>query len=161
MDRGDPLPQLIDERAVLEIHCLGHSFDPPQHLPGTDERGRPLWQKLMVFTSERAMHEGKPVHQAIVRRLRQTGSRGATVLRGIWGFQGETAPHGDRVWQVGRRVPVVTVIVDVPDGIARSFAVVDELTREHGVVTSELVPALSLVRHDTPRTGLNLARLRF
>ena len=55
----------------------------------------------------------------------------------------------------------MTVIVDVPDGIARSFAVVDELTREHGVVTSELVPALSLVRHDTPRTGLNLARLRF
>ena len=134
---------------------------PPQHLPGTDERGRPVWQKLMVYTSERAMHEGQPVHQAIVRRLRQTGSRGATVLRGIWGFQGQSAPHGDRVWQLGRRVPVVTVIVDVPDGIARSFAVVDELTAEHGVVTSELVPALSQVRHDTPRARLSLARLRF
>ena len=43
----------------------------------------------------------------------------------------------------------------------RSFAVVDELTGEHGVVTSEIVPALSLAPDDTPRTGLNLARLRF
>ena len=115
----------------------------------------------MVFTSERAMHHGQPVHQALVRRLRQTGSRGATVLRGIWGFQGESAPHGDRVWQLGRRVPVVTVIVDVPDGIARSFEVVDEITAEHGVVTSELVPALSLVHPGGQRARLRLARLRF
>jgi PII-like signaling protein len=133
----------------------------PQNLPGTDERGRPLWQKLMVFTSERAMHDGQPVHEALVRRLRQTGSRGATVLRGIWGFQGESAPHGDRVWQLGRRVPVVTVIVDVPERIARSFDVVDETTAEHGVVTRELVPALSLVHHGEQRARLRLARLRF
>ncbi len=134
---------------------------PPHELPGTDERGRPLWQKLMVYTSERAMHGGMPLHQAIVRRLRETGSRGATTLRGIWGFHGESPPHGDRVWQLGRAVPVTTVIVDEPAAIARSFAVVDELTTEHGVVTSELVPALSLVPEDAPRTGLRLARLRF
>ena len=48
-----------------------------------------------------------------------------------------------------------------PTGIARSYGVVDELTAEHGVVTSELVPALSQVRHDTPRARLTLARLRF
>jgi PII-like signaling protein len=83
------------------------------------------------------------------------------VLRGIWGFQGECAPHGDRVWQVGRRVPVVAVIVDVPDGIARSFEVVDEITAEHGVVTSELVPALSRVQGGAQRSRLRLARLRF
>jgi len=43
----------------------GELVAPPQQLPGTDERGRPLWQKLMVFTSERAMHDGQPVHQAL------------------------------------------------------------------------------------------------
>ena len=133
----------------------------PHQLPGTDEQGRPVWQKLMVYTSERARHQGQPVHQAIVRRLRRTGSRGATVLRGIWGFHGQTAPHGDRMWQLGRRVRVVTVIIDVPDRIAGSFAVVDELTAEHGVVTSELVPALSMVRKNALPTGINLACLRF
>ena len=152
---------LITLERVRVCKRNGTLLAPPQHLPGRDERGRPLWQKLMVYTSEQAMHDGQPVHEAIVRRLRETGSRGATVLRGIWGFQGDRAPHGDRVWQLGRRVPVVTVIVDEPDGIARSFAVVDELTAEHGVVTSELVPALSLVRQDMTRTGLRLGRLRF
>ena len=54
-----------------------------------------------------------------------------------------------------------TYPVDEPDTIARSFAVIDELTSDHGVVTSELVPALSVARDSTARTGLRLARFRF
>ncbi|MGH3794255.1 MAG: DUF190 domain-containing protein [Pseudonocardiaceae bacterium] len=118
---------------------IGH----PPALPGTDEHGMGRWQKLMVYTSERTLHHGRPVHRALVRRLRESGARGATVLRGIWGFHGERAPHGDRLLQLGRSVPVVTVIIDAPDRIAASFDVVDELTAEHGVVTSETVPALT------------------
>jgi hypothetical protein len=34
----------------------------------------------------------------------------------------------------------VTVIIDTPEGIARSFAVVDRATRQRGLVTSEIVP---------------------
>jgi PII-like signaling protein len=30
----------------------------PHELPGTDEHGAPMWQKLMVHSSESAMHEG-------------------------------------------------------------------------------------------------------
>jgi PII-like signaling protein len=36
----------------------------------------------------------------------------------------------------------VTVVVDSPEGIARSFDVIDELTGEHGLVTAEVVPQL-------------------
>jgi PII-like signaling protein len=38
-------------------------------------------------------------------------------------------------------VPVVTIAIDTPDRIAALFGIVDELTRERGLVTSELVPA--------------------
>ena len=126
----------------------------PHALPGTDAHGLPLWQKLMVFTSEDTLHDGLPVHRAIVRRLRRSGARGATALRGVWGFAGSRRPHGDRVFQLGRRVPVLTVVVDSPERIAASFAVVDELTGAHGVVTSEMVPALARADPD----GLRLAR---
>jgi PII-like signaling protein len=85
------------------------------------------------------------VHRALVRRLRASGARGATALRGMWGFQGQAAPHGDRLLQLGRRVPVVTIIIDIPDRIATSFDIVEELTTEHDLVTSELVPALPRV----------------
>jgi PII-like signaling protein len=107
----------------------------PRGVAGTE-----AWQRLTVYTSEHHLVAGEPVHRAIVRRLRAGDSRGVTVLRGAWGFHGEHAPHGDRFWQLGRRVPVVTTLVDTPDRVARAFAVVDELTVAHGLVTTELVP---------------------
>jgi PII-like signaling protein len=130
----------------------------PHALPATDEHGMAVWQKLMVYTSERALHGGQPVHRALVRRLRESGASGATAVRGMWGFHGEGAPHGDQLLQLGRRVPVVTIIVDAPDRIAASFDIVDELTAEHGVVTSEMVPALTMITEVERRGGLGLAR---
>lgn len=98
-------------------------------------------QKLMVVTSEATRHDGRPVHLELVRRLRAARSAGATSLKGIWGFHGEHQPHGDRLLSLRRHVPVVTVIVDSPERIAALFPIVDELTSERGLVTSEAVPA--------------------
>ena len=95
------------------------------------------WQRLTVYTSESHLHEREPVHRAIVRRLRAQPSRGVTVLRGIRGFHGDHPPHGDLPFRVGRRVPVMTMVVDTADRIAAAFTVVDELTGTHGLVTVE------------------------
>jgi PII-like signaling protein len=133
----------------------------PHTLPGEDRAGARLWQKLMVYTSERALHGNEPVHRALVRRLRSSNARGATVLRGVWGFHGQSPPHGDRIWQLSRSVPVCTIIIDSPDRIAASFDVVHEMTSEHGVVTSEMVPALSARTEGQPPSGLTLARHEF
>ena len=130
----------------------------PVALPAADEHGRPLWQKLMVYTSEAALHDGVPIHRAIIRRLfdSRTAS-GATALRGIWGFHGDHEPHGDKWVQLARRVPVTTIVVDSPDRIAASFEIIDELTGEHGLVTSELVPALVSIDGEDRRGGTELA----
>ncbi len=131
----------------------------PDALPATDEQGRPLWQKLMVYTSEQARHGRSPLHLALVRRLRMNGAAGATCLRGTWGFHGDHPPHGDRLLQLRRRLPIVTIVVDRPARIAESFEIVDELTQQVGLVTSELVPALA---DDGPHDdALRLARHRF
>jgi PII-like signaling protein len=98
------------------------------------------FQKLMIYTSEQARHDGHPLHVALVRRLRQERAAGATALRGFWGYHGDHAPHGDRLLSLRRHVPVVTVLVDTPDNIRRWFAIVDELTPHTGLVTSEIVP---------------------
>lgn len=55
------------------------------------------------------------------------------------GLYGDHKPHGDKLFQLVRRVPVTTIIVDTPQAIARSFDIVDELTNWHGLVTSEMV----------------------
>jgi PII-like signaling protein len=118
----------------------GELLAEPPRLPAVDERGRPLWQKLMIYTSEQQRFEGHPACSALIRRLRLAGARGATALRGIWGFHGDRAPHGDKLLQVRRHVPVVTIVIDTPEAIARSFPIVDEITRERGLVTTETVP---------------------
>jgi PII-like signaling protein len=134
-------PLLTLERVTI---CKrdGELLCSPSALPGTDPHGMPLWHKLMVYTSEGALHDGQPVHRAIVRRLRAAGISGATTQRGIWGFHGDHAPHGDRLLQLGRRVPAVSIVIDAPERIAAAFAIIDELTREQGLVTSETVPAI-------------------
>jgi PII-like signaling protein len=134
-----PEPLMTLERARV---CKrdGRLISVPDELPARDEHGRPLWQKLMIYSSERAQYEGHPLHRALIRRLRRSGLAGATSLRGVWGFHGDHEPHGDKLLQARRHVPVVTIVVDTPARIAGAFAVVDELTGEGGLVTSEMVP---------------------
>lgn len=152
-----PNPLLTVER-VRMCKRDGELFGRPQELPATDDQGRTLWQKLMVYTAEATRHDGLPIHRAIVQRLlRSSTARGATVLRGIWGFHGDHKPHGDKLFQIARRVPVTTIIVDTPESIARSFDIVDELTTSHGLVTSEMVPAALSLDGAQPRGDIALA----
>ena len=113
----------------------------PDRSPGTDEYGMGLWQKLMVYTSEAAQHEGQSLHRALGQRLLAAGVSGVTTLRGIWGFHGERAPHGDNGLRLGRHVPAVTIVIDAPERIPAAFTIIDELTADYGLVTSETISA--------------------
>lgn len=136
----------------------GELLATPHGLPGTDEHGLAMWQKLMIYTSQSASYEGRPLNLEIIRRLRESEAAGATSLRGIWGFHGDHAPHGDRFVQVRRHVPVVTITIDTPERVVKSFEIIDELTSEHGLVTSEMVPAMTAMSEAEKRGGLKLAR---
>ena len=140
----------------------GHVVVRPAALPATDDQGRALWQKLMVYTPEATLHDGVPIHRAIVQRLFDSeAARGATVLRGIWGFHGAHKPHGDKLIQLTRQVPVTTIVVDSPERIAASFDIIDDVTDRHGLITSELVPALVSI-DDGERVGATtLARFEY
>ena len=154
-------PLLTLERVQL---CKrdGRLMTRPAALPAADENRRALWQKLMVYTSEATLHDGMPIHRAIVQRLFDSGAAtGATVLRGIWGFHGDHKPHGDKMIQLARQVPVTTIVVDSPERIAGSFDIIDALTERHGLVTSELVPALVSIDDGERRGGTALARYHY
>lgn len=93
--------------------------------------GRPLWLKVSVFATE---------HERLLLGLRETGALGATALRGVWGYSGDHAPHGDRFGALRRRVPMVTVAVDSPPRVARWLPAVEAATAQAGLVTAEIVP---------------------
>ncbi|MCB9439856.1 MAG: DUF190 domain-containing protein [Mycolicibacterium sp.] len=169
--RGDLIARILAELGGLLRNPLmtlervrickrdGEVFERPHLLPSHDEHGLPVWQKLMIYSSESARTDGQPVHRALVTALRERRiSRGATVLRGIWGFHGDHEPHGDKLFALTRHVPVVTIVIDTPENIADSFDIVDDITGGHGLVTSEMVPARLVVDGDDRDGGTALAR---
>ncbi len=115
----------------------GRPLAGPPAVPATPGR----LQRLMVYASEQSRHGDRPQHQALVRELREAGAAGATTIRGIWGYHGDHKPHGDTVTQLRRRVPVVTIVVDTPERIRRWYPIVDRVTGQTGLVTSEQVAA--------------------
>jgi PII-like signaling protein len=139
----------------------GQLLAQPSELPGTDEHGLALWQKLMIHSSESAQYDGQPLHRALIGRLRAANVAGATTVRGIWGFHGDHPPHGDKLLQLRRHVPTITIVIDRPERIAEAFTIVDEVTAERGLVTSEMVPAAATRTEERVRGGLRLARHRY
>ena len=162
----DVLPELagVLRRPLVTLERLrvckrdGIKLTEPRHLPDRDPSGLAMWQKLMVYTGEQAHYDGQPLYQRLVRELREAGAAGATSLRGIWGYHGDHPPHGDSFWQLRRRVPVLTVIVDTPARVRQWFAIVDHLTSETGLVTSEMVPAFRATAGGFTTGGLRLAQ---
>jgi PII-like signaling protein len=134
--------------AATELDCLlerplmtfeGVTMGPPPARVGPASES--AWQKLTIYSSERAKLGGRPLHIELVRRLRAAGAEGATCLRGIWGYHGDLPPHGDRLLSLRRRVPVVTTVVCEAPNAERWFGIVSEAADAGGLVTTEGVPA--------------------
>jgi PII-like signaling protein len=120
----------------------GKLISRPQVRPATGElAGMAARLKLTVYTSGAARHDAQPVHRVIVRQLRLAGISGAITVRGMWGFRADHEPHGGHFPHLGRHVPAVTTVIDAPERIAAAFDVIDALTDQRGLVTTETVLA--------------------
>jgi PII-like signaling protein len=96
--------------------------------------------RIALVTSEIAARESGPLYVELIRRLRAEGAAGATALRGVWGFRGDGAPHGDRVLALRRDVPLVVETVDAPERAARWQEIALELAGDQGIVYSQAIP---------------------
>jgi PII-like signaling protein len=140
------MSELVDD-AVATVDRVqicktgGITVSKPAAVSESDASGLPIWQKLMIHAEEQAKVGPHPMYRELVRRLEEAGAAGATVLRGVRGFYGDREPFADRLLALRRNVPVHAIVVDRPADMRRWWPIVDELTREAGLVTSELVPA--------------------
>jgi PII-like signaling protein len=135
----------------------GVALAAPHEEIAADPTGLAVWRKLTVVCGEQSRHDQRPLAEALVIGLRELGAAGATALRGIWGFHGDHAPHGDTLWQLRRRVPVIVTTVDAPERSRRAFELIDRLTAGDGLVLSERVPAFRSTGPDVALGGLRLA----
>lgn len=93
---------------------------------------------LRIFIGESDRWEGEPLYEAIVRRVREEGLAGATVLRGIQGFGAHSRIHTARILRLSEDLPIVIEVVDRTDRIDALLPVLDGMIDE-GLVTVEPV----------------------
>jgi PII-like signaling protein len=133
----DPVVTL---EAIAQVKHDGRLLEPP---PVVARRGRGepgLWQAISVYTRRSVQLDGRALYSELTRRLRKAGAAGATTVLGDWGFSSDEPAYGDRLGRIGSQRPSCTVYVDRPERVAEIWPVIDEVTAEHGVVTSVLVP---------------------
>ena len=93
---------------------------------------------LRIFIGESDKHEGVPLYEWIVRKAREQGLAGATVLRGLEGFGAHSRLHTAKVLRLSSDLPIVVEIVDTKDKIESFIPTIDEAVKE-GLATLEKV----------------------
>ncbi|HET7463646.1 MAG TPA: DUF190 domain-containing protein [Longimicrobium sp.] len=95
-------------------------------------------------------HRGKPLHDAIVRVLRERGLAGATVLRGLAGFGASARVHTARVLELSLDLPMVVEVVDTEEKIQAVLPELDTMIGG-GLVTLERVRVIVYRPESSPR----------
>jgi PII-like signaling protein len=93
---------------------------------------------LRIFIGESDRHEGVPLYEWLVRRARERGLAGATVLRGLAGFGAHSRLHTAKILRLSTDLPIVVEIVDTIAKIEAFLPEVDAAVGE-GLATVERV----------------------
>ena len=93
---------------------------------------------LRIFIGENDKHEGLPLYEWIVRKAREQGLAGATVLRGLEGFGAHSRLHTAKILRLSTDLPIVVEIVDTEEKIQAFLPAVDDAIGE-GLATLEKV----------------------
>jgi len=129
---------------------LGEALAPLSTLPEIAGGGRMTINKegvlLRVFIGESDRYESRPLHEAILKKAREAGLAGATVLRGIEGFGANSVVHKASLLEMSKDLPIVIEIVDTQEKVQSLLPHLEQMVKE-GMITMEYVIIL-MYRHD-------------
>ena len=89
-------------------------------------------QLLRILIGENDRYDKQPLYEWIVRKARETGLAGATVLRGLEGFGAHSRVHTAKILRLSSDLPIVIEIVDTQEKIAQFLPLID------GAITEDL-----------------------
>ena len=95
-------------------------------------------QLLRILIGENDRYDKQPLYEWIVRKARETGLAGATVLRGLEGFGAHSRVHTAKILRLSSDLPIVIEIVDTQEKIAQFLPLIDDAITE-GLATLEKV----------------------
>ena len=150
---------LVTLEGIAQLKHDGEQLEELPTAPDLDPRGLAAWQTIRVYTRQSAQVNGRALYTELTRRLREAGAAGVTTIRGHWGFSSDEPPHGDKFARFASHAPTYTTYVDRPAKVAEVWPIIDEVTAEHGIVTSLFVPAYRERRGERVGGGLRLSQI--
>src|SRR5271167_2808824 len=96
---------------------------------------------LRIFIGENARYERQPLFEVIVKKARETGMAGTTVLRGPLGYGQSSHLHTENILRLSADLPIVIELVDGLDKIEKFAALVGPMIGS-GLITLENVRVL-------------------
>ncbi len=97
---------------------------------------------IRVFLGESDTWHGKPLHRALLERLRKEGFAGATVFHGVAGFGARSVIHTTALLELSSDLPVLVEVVEDSEHADRLAAILDEMVSGSALVTMEKVRVL-------------------
>ncbi|WP_026486723.1 DUF190 domain-containing protein [Caldanaerobius polysaccharolyticus] len=85
---------------------------------------------LKIFIGESDQWHGEPLYHAIIKKIKENGLAGATVIRGIEGYGANSRLHSARLLRLSEDLPIVIEVVDVEDRINSILSVLDGMIKE-------------------------------
>jgi PII-like signaling protein len=141
--RGQHEPKNLSLAGALQPLSTLPDFEPGSHME-KQENG----VLLRVFIGESDKYEKKPLHEAIVQKIRELGLAGATVLRGSEGFGARSVVHKAALLEMSSDLPVVIEVVDKEEKVKLLLPHLETMVHE-GMITMEYV-AILMYRHGAP-----------
>ena len=107
---------------------------PTQEAPHVKLEGKA--KMLRIFIEALDKWEGEPLHEAIVKRLRQLDIAGVTVFRGVLGYGANGRVH--RHTMLRHDEPIELVVVDTEEKLKQALPAIDHMIQGGMIVMSDV-----------------------
>lgn len=93
---------------------------------------------LRIFIGENDKKDRIPFYEWIVKKAKEEGIAGATVLRGIQGYGAHREMHTAKILQLSINLPIVIELIDTVEKMENFLSLLANVM-ETGVITQEKV----------------------
>jgi PII-like signaling protein len=103
---------------------------------------------VRIYLGESDKHDGEPLYETIVKKLRMMDFAGATVYRGILGYGAAGRTHKGGRFGFSRDLPIMISVIEEPQKLADLVRVVADMLQDGIIVTSDV--ELHHIVHEMP-----------
>lgn len=102
---------------------------------------------LRVFVGELDKWQHRPFYEAVLRRAKDQGMAGATVIKGVLSYGSSSILHSSKLLDISEDLPMIVELIDTEEKIRAFAGQVSEMFEEAGCGGIITLEAAEVVYH--------------